>query len=165
MSIVAVETPLRTVVSISATYTNLDGSYPTGYVSFTPVQALFDRIAHTVTVPVPVRIPLVSGAFTTTLQTTNVGNGTPTLFTYRVQESFVGGRTFYMTVPYSSPAINLGQVIPFRTPGQAAHLYPSLDVFYDLLAQIAALEAQISGNTVTGAFAPADIFPPIDSFI
>ena len=63
--------------------------------------------------PSSVVVALSSGAFSVILPATNDPDIVPTTFTYTVEESFPGGRTYTISVPYDTVgSLDLADISP-----------------------------------------------------
>lgn len=137
-------------VSVTGTYVDFAGNPIAGQIRFTLTAFLQNGIDDQMVAPSSVVVPLVNGTFTTTLPATNDPDIIPGTFLYTVEESFVGGRTYTISLPYDTVGtLDLIDLSPD----------PVLDVEYaqliqdsvwtPLVADIAALDAAINQSTGT----------------
>ena len=110
-----------TTVQITGTYVDYEGTAIAGQIRFSISEVLRNgtddqMVAHSVVV-----VPLVSGAFSVTLPATNDPDVIPNPFTYDVEESFAGGRSYTISIPYTTAgSLDLADISP----------NPSLDTTY-----------------------------------
>lgn len=103
-------------VSITGNYVDYEGNPIQGQIRFTLGEVLRSGIDDQMVAPSSVVVPLASGAFTVTLPATNDPDVVPNPYTYTVEESFPGGRTFTISIPYDSAgALDLADISPTPT--------------------------------------------------
>ena len=138
-------TPNLTTETVSGTYVDLQGAPIAGQVKFTPRTVLTDPIFNQIIIPNTITVTLDSnGSFSVSLPATDDPDTTPTGFTYRVEESFSGGRTYDIGIPLSSAGtgINLADVVP-ALPDTGA------GATYVLTSQYGTLNSQVQGMVST----------------
>lgn len=108
--------PSVSTVTIAGSYINFEGNTIEGQVRFTLGDVLRNGTDDQMVAPSSVVIPLSSGAFTVSLPATNDPDVVPNPFTYTVEESFPGGRTYTISVPYDTVGeLNLADLSPTPT--------------------------------------------------
>jgi hypothetical protein len=98
--------------------------------------------------PSSIVVPLSAGAFSVTLPATNDPDIVPNPFTYTVEESFPGGRTYTISVPYTTVgSLDLADLSP--TPTLSENFVQAIDEtsFTTLETNIAALDVLINQTT------------------
>lgn len=138
------------VVQVTGSYVDLQGNPIAGQVRFTPRATVVDPAFNQIIIAGPITATLdVFGSFSLFLPATDDPDVTPTNFTYLVEESFPGGRSYDIAVPAATVgSLNLADVVPaVSSPGVASQYVSS--------SQYSALNAQVQSiatvtNTVTG---------------
>ena len=103
-------------VTITGNYIDYEGNAIQGQVRFTLGDVLRSGIDDQMVAPSSIVVPLSSGAFTVTLPATNDPDVVPNPFTYTVEESFPGGRTYTISVPYNTVgSLDLADISPTPT--------------------------------------------------
>lgn len=156
-------TPNLTTVTVAGTYVNLQGTPIAGQVKFTPRSVLIDSAYDQIIIPNTITVTLdATGSFAVALPATDDPDITPTGFTYRVEESFSGGRTYDISIPSASAggSINLADVVPALESSGAGAQYVSLTQYAGLSAQLNSITAvtsvaQTAAATVASASAAA----------
>jgi len=134
-------------VTVSGTFVDIQGNAIAGQVTFTPRATLTDTVANQIIVPKTVTVTLDSnGSFSTVLPATDDTDLTPYNFTYYVTESFVGGRSYDITVP-AGTALNLADVAPATLSVGAGSTYITLTTYNTLYNQVQTMVATV--NTAT----------------
>jgi len=139
-----------TQVSVTGTYVDFAGTAIAGQIRFTLTSFLQNGIDNQMVAPSSVVVPLVNGTFTTQLPATNDPDIIPTAFLYTVEESFVGGRTYTISLPYDS--VGTLDLIDLSPDPVLSIEYAQLiqdSVWTPLVADIAALDAAINQSTGT----------------
>ena len=102
-----------TTVEIAGHYVDFEGNAIQGQIRFTLHEVLRNGTDDQMVAPSSVVVPLSSGAFTVTLPATNDPDIVPNPFTYTVEESFAGGRTYTIEIPYDTVgSLNLADISP-----------------------------------------------------
>lgn len=126
-----------TLVTVSGTYTQLDGSAAVGTVTFSTSQPLIDGTGDVVIPKGSVVATLdETGAFTVDLPATDDSDVSPTGFTYRVIEEFTSpkvSRSYSVSLPSADTDVDISELEPVDEVG-AVSTY-----------------LQKSGGTMTGA--------------
>lgn len=105
-----------TTVTVTGNFNRPDGSTPQGYVIFESGQPgiVVDGQIFT---PPRLKVPLVDGAFSVDLPSTNDVDLNITGWAYKVTEKFIGGRApFYIDVPFDSPGFDIKDAVPLVPP-------------------------------------------------
>jgi hypothetical protein len=98
--------------------------------------------------PSTVVVPLVSGAFSVTLPATNDPDVVPNPFTYSVEESFPGGRTYTISIPYDTVgSLDLADISPAPTLSTTYVQLIDQTTFNGLVTNIATLDININQST------------------
>ena len=118
-------------VTVTGKFVTLTGDPIVGKIKFTASpKALISDLTDTVLVPVVVEVDLdVNGSFSAELPATTDPDINPQGWTYEVVESFAGGRTYNVDLPFGGGPYDLSEVAPVpssdgeaivRGPGVAA---------------------------------------------
>ena len=103
-------------VTITGNYVDYEGNAIQGQVRFTLGDVLRSGIDDQMVAPSSVVVALNAGAFTVTLPATNDPDVVPNPFTYTVEESFPGGRTYTISIPYDTAgSLDLADLSPTPT--------------------------------------------------
>ena len=103
-------------VTITGSYVDYEGNAIQGQVRFTLGDVLRSGIDDQMVAPSSVVVALSAGAFTVTLPATNDPDIVPNPFTYTVEESFPGGRTYTISIPYDTAgSLDLADLSPTPT--------------------------------------------------
>lgn len=103
---------ISTVV-VNGTYMDFQGVAIEGQIRFSMSEVLRDGTDDQMIAPSSVVVKLVDGAFSVTLPATNDPDIVPNPFVYTVEESFVGGRTYEITLPYTTVgSLDLADISP-----------------------------------------------------
>jgi len=92
---------------------------------------------------------LVAGSFSVTLPATNDPDIIPNPYTYTVVESFVGGRTYTISVPYNGGSLDLADISPLPTIATTYVQLVDDTTFTTLEVLIDALDTNINQSTST----------------
>jgi hypothetical protein len=102
-----------TTVQITGTYVDYEGTAIAGQIRFSISEVLRNGTDDQMVAPSVVVVPLVSGAFSVTLPATNDPDVVPNPFTYDVEESFAGGRSYTISIPYTTAgSLDLADISP-----------------------------------------------------
>lgn len=140
--------PSLSTVSITGNYVDYEGVAIQGQVRFTLGDVLRNGTDDQMVAPSSIVVPLSAGAFSVTLPATNDPDIVPNPFTYTVEESFPGGRTYTISVPYNTVgSLDLADLSP--TPTLSENFVQAIDEtsFANLETNIAALDVQINQTT------------------
>ena len=102
-------------ITITGSYVDYSGTAISGQITFTLGDVLRSGIDNVMVAPSTVVVPLVAGSFSVTLPATNDPDIIPNPYTYTVVESFVGGRTYTISVPYNGGSLDLADISPLPT--------------------------------------------------
>lgn len=146
----AIGTSVSTV-TIAGSYVNFEGNTIEGQIRFTLTDVLRNGTDDQIVAPSSIVIPLSAGAFTVSLPATNDPDVVPNPFTYTVEESFPGGRTYTISVPYDTVGeLNLADLSPTPTLSTSYVQMTDQTTFNALKANIDTLNA--GTNTSTNTF-------------
>ena len=140
--------PSLTTVQITGNYVDFEGNPIQGQVRFTLGDVIRNGTDDQMIAPSSVVVGLSSGAFTVTLPATNDPDTVPIPFTYTVEESFPGGRTYTISVPYDTVgSLDLADLSP--TPTLSDTFTQAIDQtsWNALEADIDALDVEINQTT------------------
>jgi hypothetical protein len=140
--------PSLTTVTLTGNYVNYEGSPIQGQVRFTLGEVLRNGTDDQMIAPSNIVVPLSAGAFSVSLPATNDPDVVPNPFVYTVEESFAGGRTYTITVPYTTVgSLDLADLSP--TPTLSENFVQAIDEtsFSDLEDDIDALDVEINQTT------------------
>ena len=140
--------PSLSTVSITGNYVDYEGVAIQGQVRFTLGDVLRNGTDDQMVAPSSIVVPLSAGAFSVTLPATNDPDIVPNPFTYTVEESFPGGRTYTISVPYNTVgSLDLADLSP--TPTLSENFVQAIDEtsFANLETNIAALDVQLNQTT------------------
>jgi len=108
--------PSLTTVQITGNYVDFEGNAIQGQVRFTLGDVLRNGTDDQMVAPSSVVVALSAGAFSVTLPATNDPDVVPVNFVYTVEESFPGGRTYTISVPYDTVgSLDLADLSPTPT--------------------------------------------------
>lgn len=108
--------PSLSTVTITGNYVDYEGTAIQGQIRFTLGDVLRNGTDDQMVAPSSVVVPLSSGAFSVTLPATNDPDIVPNPFTYTVEESFPGGRSYTISVPYDTVgSLDLADLSPNPT--------------------------------------------------
>ena len=139
-----------TMVTVEGNYVDFEGTPIVGQIKFTLSDMLRNSLANQMIVPSTVTVTLdANGSFSTSLPSTNDPDVIPE-FVYTVEESFTNGRTYTITLPYTTAtALNMADISPVPT-APSAYYSMVLQVPWDaLVADITTLDANIDQATDT----------------
>jgi len=140
--------PSLSTVSITGNYVDYEGTAIQGQVRFTLGDVLRNGTDDQMVAPSSIVVPLSAGAFSVTLPATNDPDIVPNPFTYTVEESFPGGRTYTISVPYNTVgSLDLADLSP--TPTLSENFVQAIDEtsFASLEDDIDALDVEINQTT------------------
>ena len=137
-----------TTIGITGNYIDYEGNPIQGQVRFTLGDVIRVGIDDQMIAPSSVVVGLSSGAFSVTLPATNDPDSVPIPFTYTVEESFAGGRTYTISVPYTSAgALDLADLSPTPTLSETFVQLIDETTFTTLESNIASLDTEINQTT------------------
>lgn len=132
-----------TTITVTGTYLDIAGDPIAGQVKFTPRAVLRNITSDVIIINSTITVTLdVNGSFSQVLVATDDVDAVPVDFTYRVEEAFVGGRTFDMLLPSDTPGatIDIADVSPAVADDGTGALYVSVDQYNTLEARITVVE-------------------------
>jgi hypothetical protein len=135
-------------VTVNGNYVDYEGNAIQGQIRFTLGDVLRSGIDDQMVAPSSVVVPLSSGAFSVTLPATNDPDVVPNPFTYTVEESFPGGRTYTISIPYNTVgSLDLADISP--TPTLSENFVQLVDetTWSALEDDIDALDVEINQTT------------------
>jgi len=105
-----------TTVTLNGNYVDYEGNAIQGQVRFTLNEVLRNGTDNQMVAPSSIVVALSSGAFSVSLPATNDPDIIPNPFTYSVEESFPGGRSYTISIPYNSAgSLDLADLSPTPT--------------------------------------------------
>lgn len=105
--------PNLTTVTITGSYVDFEGTPIEGQMRFSISEVLRNGTDDQMVAPSSVVVPLSSGSFSVTLPATNDPDIVPNPFVYSVEESFPNGRTYEITIPYTTAgSLDLADISP-----------------------------------------------------
>ena len=108
--------PNLTTVTITGNYVDFEGTAIEGQIRFSIAEVLRNGTDDQMVAPSSVVVPLSSGSFSVTLPATNDPDVIPNPFVYSVEESFPNGRTYEITIPYTTAgSLDLADISPAPT--------------------------------------------------
>jgi hypothetical protein len=139
-----------TTVQITGTYVDFEGNAIEGQIRFSVSEVLRNGTDDQMVAPSSVVVPLVSGSFSTTLPATNDPDVVPNPFTYAVEESFSGGRSYEISIPYTtSGSLDLADISPDPTLDTTYVQLIDATTWNSLTSNITTLDGQINETTDT----------------
>lgn len=133
-----------TTITVTGTYLDIAGNPIAGQVKFTPRAVLKNVTSNIILINSTITATLnSSGAFSQVLVATDDTDAAPLNFTYEVEEAFIGGRTYDILLPSSTPGgtIDLADVAPAVADDGSGSLYISQADYDTLEARVTAVEA------------------------
>jgi hypothetical protein len=144
--------PNLTTVTLTGSYVNFEGTAIEGQVRFSIGEVLRNGTDDQMVAPSSVVVPLSSGSFSVSLPATNDPDVVPNPFVYTVEESFPNGRTYTISIPYTtSGSLDLADISPDPTLSESYVAAVDLTSWNTLESNITALDALIDQD--------ADKFP------
>jgi len=130
-----------TTVNLTGNYIDFEGNAVAGQIRFTLNEVVRNGTDDQIIAPSSVVVALSSGSFSVTLPATDDPDLIPNPFQYTVEESFPGGRTYTIELPYlTAGSLDLADISPD----------PTLDTEYVQLID------QTTWNTVAGEITALD---------
>jgi hypothetical protein len=135
-------------VQITGTYVDFEGTAIQGQIRFTLSSVVSNTTDDQMIAPSTVVVPLVNGAFSVVLPATNDPDTNPIPFVYAVEESFPGGRSYNISVPYTTVgSLDLADISPAPVLSETYGAAIDEASFDSLEALIAALDVNINQTT------------------
>jgi hypothetical protein len=132
-----------TTITVTGTYLDIAGNPIAGQVKFTPRAVLKNVTSNIILINSTITVTLdANGAFSQALVATDDTDAAPLNFTYRVEEAFVGGRTFDMLLPSSTVGgtIDLADTAPAVPDDGTGTTYIDQPTFDALEARVTVVE-------------------------
>lgn len=105
--------PNLTTVTVTGSYVDFEGNPIEGQIRFSIGEVLRNGTDDQMVAPSSVVVPLSSGSFSVSLPATNDPDVVPNPFVYTVEESFPNGRTYEITIPYTTVgSLDLADISP-----------------------------------------------------
>ena len=143
--------PSVTTVTIEGAYVDFEGNNIQGQIRFTLGDVLRNGTDDQIVAPSSIVVPLSAGAFSVSLPATNDPDVIPNPFVYTVEESFPGGRSYTISVPFTSVgALNLADISPNPTLATSFVQMVDQTTFNTVKTNIDNLNAGV--NTTTDKF-------------
>lgn len=142
--------PNLTTVQITGTYLDFEGNPIEGQIRFSISQVLRNGTDDQMVAPSAVVVPLQSGSFSAVLPATNDPDVVPNPFTYTVEESFSGGRSYTISIPYDSTgSLDLADISPDPTLDTTYVQLIDATTWGTLATNIDTLDGEINQTTDT----------------
>jgi hypothetical protein len=136
--------PNLTTVTVTGSYVNFEGTPIEGQIRFSIGEVLRNGTDDQMVAPSSVVVPLSSGSFSVALPATNDPDVVPNPFVYTVEESFPNGRTYEISIPYTtSGSLDLADISPDPTLSETYVAAIDLTSWNTLESNIIALDALI----------------------
>lgn len=118
-----------TTITVTGQYIDVQGNAIAGQVLFTAQTILVSASANQFIMPRTITVDLDgNGEFSTTIPTTNDPDVFPNGWTYKVEEAFSGGRTYYVELPANlAPTVDLTTLAPALSSPETVYSYVLLD--------------------------------------
>jgi hypothetical protein len=132
-----------TTIEVTGRFIDMVGNPIAGQVKFTPRAVLKNVGQNVILINSTITVTLdSSGEFEQNLVATDDADATPLGFTYRVEEAFIGGRTYDILLPSNTPggSIDLADIVPALPNDGSGTLYASFDDYVDLEARVTVVE-------------------------
>ena len=108
--------PSLTTVVITGNYVDFEGNAIEGQIRFSISEVLRNGTDDQMIAPSSVVVPLVNGSFSVTVPATNDPDIVPNPFVYTIEESFSGGRSYSISIPYTTTgSLDLADISPDPT--------------------------------------------------
>jgi hypothetical protein len=116
-------------ITLTGTYVDIEGNAISGSVRFSPQSIIKDTDQNQIIINTPISATLDgNGSFSVVLPVTDDTDVAPIPFAYQVEEIFLGGRTFFITIPGGgaasqdiadfAPAVSTAEAADFVTQSQ-----------------------------------------------
>jgi hypothetical protein len=140
--------PSTNTVSVTGNFVDFEGNPIQGQLRFTLGDVLRNGTDDQMIAPSSVVVALSSGAFSVTLPATNDPDIIPNPFTYTVEESFAGGRTYTISIPYDTVgSLDLADLSPTPTLTETYTQAIDQTTFTTLNNNINTLDTRINQTT------------------
>ena len=142
--------PNLTTVTLTGSYVDFEGNPIEGQIRFSIAEVLRNGTDDQMVAPSSVVVPLSSGSFSVSLPATNDPDVVPNPFVYTVEESFPNGRTYEISIPYTtSGSLDLADISPDPTLSETFVQAVDQTSWDALESDITALDALIDQDTDT----------------
>lgn len=142
--------PNLTTVTLTGSYVDFEGNPIEGQVRFSIAEVLRNGTDDQMVAPSSVVVPLSSGSFSVSLPATNDPDVVPNPFVYTVEESFPNGRSYEISIPYTtSGSLDLADISPDPTLSETFVQAVDQTSWNTLESNITALDALIDQDTDT----------------
>jgi len=136
--------PNLTTVTITGSYVDFEGNPIEGQIRFSISEVLRNGTDDQMVAPSSVVVPLSSGSFSVAIPATNDPDVVPNPFEYTVEESFPNGRTYAISIPYTtSGSLDLADISPDPALSESYVAAVDLTSWNTLESNITALDALI----------------------
>lgn len=136
--------PNLTTVTITGNYVDFEGTPIEGQIRFSISEVLRNGTDDQMVAPSSVVVPLSSGSFSVSIPATNDPDVVPNPFVYTVEESFPNGRTYEISIPYTTTgSLDLADISPDPTLSETFVAAVDLTTWNTLESNITALDAFI----------------------
>jgi hypothetical protein len=136
--------PNLTTVTITGSFVDFEGNPIEGQVRFSISEVLRNGTDDQMVAPSSVVVPLSSGSFSVSIPATNDPDVVPNPFEYTVEESFPNGRTYQISIPYTtSGSLDLADLSPDPALSETFVAAVDLTSWNTLESNITALDAFI----------------------
>jgi hypothetical protein len=136
--------PNLTTVTITGNYVDFEGTPIEGQIRFSISEVLRNGTDDQMVAPSSVVVPLSSGSFSVSIPATNDPDVIPNPFVYTVEESFPNGRTYEISIPYTtSGSLDLADISPDPVLSESFVAAIDLTTWNTLESNITALDALI----------------------
>jgi hypothetical protein len=136
--------PSLTTVTLTGSYVDFEGNPIEGQIRFSIGEVLRNGTDDQLVAPSSVVVPLSSGSFSVSLPATNDPDVVPNPFVYTVEESFPNGRSYQITIPYTTVgSLDLADISPDPTLSESYVAAVDLTSWNTLESNITALDAFI----------------------
>lgn len=132
-----------TTIEVTGRFIDMIGNPIAGQVKFTPRAVLRNVGQNVILINSTITVTLdANGEFAQELVATDDVDATPLGFTYRVEEAFIGGRTYDILLPSNTVGgtIDLADIAPAIENDGSGTLYASYDDYVDLEARVDVVE-------------------------
>lgn len=142
--------PNLTTITLTGSYVDFEGNPIEGQIRFSIAEVLRNGTDDQMVAPSSVVVPLSSGSFSVSLPATNDPDVVPNPFVYTVEESFPNGRTYEISLPYTtSGSLDLADISPDPTLSETFVQAVDQTSWDALESDITALDALIDQDTDT----------------
>jgi hypothetical protein len=142
--------PNLTTVTLTGSYVDFEGNPIEGQIRFSIGEVLRNGTDDQMVAPSSVVVPLTNGSFSVSLPATNDPDVVPNPFVYTVEESFPNGRSYEISIPYTtSGSLDLADISPDPTLDETFVQAVDQTSWNTLESNITALDALIDQDTDT----------------